>query len=892
MAIEVPANRVAQLENIPGVKAVYPDIEVYEDLGESLPAIGAPTAWEIPPGFDGSGVVVGVIDGWIDWSHPALGGGFGPDYRVIGGWDFWQNQPIEASGRIGVDGRHGTHVGSTVAAVAPGAQLINYRVSSGGGGTASRLMAAMEMAIRDGVDVLTMSMGSAYGHPDAPWAKAVDNVVLSGIVFTVSNGNNGSDERTTGTYANSQLAISVGNSNARLKPIITSVGTGRDHVASLFTYSPALGELADQELEFVDCGFGALPEDFRDADGNSLVEGKVALVSRGGPSGYTGFRLKHDNARDAGAVAMIVYNNVSGGVVSGTLGSAGDIPSLGLTLEDGLLFKTLADRTIRIRIGEYNLMNAGSSRGSGALLDIKPDVAAPGTSIVAPVPYPVEEEEPVANAFLGEDGGWYASLSGTSMATPHVAGAAAILRAAYPHWTPQQVKLALMNTALDIRQENGQSYRPIDQGAGMISIPRALNTKLFINPGSLTFKDAQVGPLTLPLELISNNSRAATYRIRVAKHDPDHAYQLILDDTVTVLAGATQTLSVTLQVDEDLPVSVPGDSQYCGYIYFENVDDPNDTYRVPYHFVNGQVISQLTATPHYISLNPDATQREVTLSYVLGCAVNNVRFRVHGLSNSYFGYTGPQGPGTYSFTWDGTCDDASVTIPEGTLTIYPQFQLTEGGSWHNMTNADNIGAMAYARIISDSTAPRFHEVKLEFGDEGEVFISGLIEDQMFGLIEAGGEVLVNGEKAVVISHADFSDPDLPRGGDYGSFKHQLPSFDLREGTSVTLLGRDLAGNTTVEEHRFQAVTFDHPEMRRVLLGEHAISGRALPGLEVAINGETVPLDEAGCFSYDILIEKPGNHPFTVSAFMPGWSESISYTVRVIGVPNENAVGGK
>ena len=549
MAIDLPANRVVQLEAIPGVKAVYPDIEIYEELDVSLPAIGAPAAWQLPPGYDGTGVVVGVIDGWIDWQHPDLGAGFGPGYRVIGGWDFWLNQPIEQSKNIGIDGRHGTHVGSTVAAVAPGASLINYRVSSGGGGTGARLLAAMEMAVRDKVDVLTMSMGSAYGHPQTPWAKAVDNVVLAGIVFTCSNGNNGPDERTTGTYAHAPLAIAVGNANATVKPLIQSFGTGKTHVASLFTYSPQPDELAGQRLEFVDCGYGGHPEDFYDVDGNSLVEGKVALVSRGGPSGYTAFRLKHDNARDAGAVAVIVYNNVSGGVVSGTLREEADIPTLGITMTDGQLFKTLTDKTITISTGSYDLMSNGSSRGPSSLLEIKPDVAAPGTAILAPVPYPAAGESPVDGAILGENGGWYASLSGTSMATPHVAGAAAILRSAHPHWTAEQVKLALMNTAVDIKQEDGQSYRPLDQGAGMINIPCALQTQLFIKPGSLAFKEAAVGELTKHVTLESNSGSDAAYKVHVAKHNPDNEYQILVQNVVSVKARGTSTLPVTLLID-------------------------------------------------------------------------------------------------------------------------------------------------------------------------------------------------------------------------------------------------------------------------------------------------------------------------------------------------------
>ncbi len=891
MAVDLPANKVAQLENIPGVKAVYPDIPIYEDLDVSVPAIGAPTAWQIPPGHDGSGIVVGVIDGWIDWQHPDLGAGFGPGYRVIGGWDFWLNQPIEQSGQIGIDGRHGTHVGSTVAAVAPGASLINYRVSSGGGGTGARLLAAMEMAVRDSVDVLTMSMGSSYGHTETPWAKAVDNVVLAGIVFTCSNGNNGPVERTTGTYAHAPLAISVGNANALTKMLISSTGTGRIHIASMFTYSPGLGEIEGQTLEYVDCGFGGYPADFYDGAGNSKVMGKVALVSRGGPTGFTSFRIKHDNARDAGAVAVIVYNNVSGGVVSGSLGSTADIPTLGITLEDGTFLKTLANQTITMGVGSYNLMSSGSSRGPSSTLDIKPDVAAPGTSILAPVPFPAAGEEPVSGAIKGENGAWYAPLSGTSMATPHVAGAAAILRGARPDWSPEQIKLALMNTALDIKQEDGHSYRPIDQGAGMINIPRALNTKLFIKPGSLSVQEATVGQLTRQIELESIDRSSATYKLRVAKHNPANDYQVLLPEVVTLAAGARSTLPVTLVIGANLPPSTFGESEYCGYIYFENVNDPTDDYRLPYHFVYGQPVSQFTVAPHYLSLNPAATQKTVTFTYTLGTPVNDVRFRIHGLSDSYFGYTGPQSAGQYSFVWDGSLPTAGVEVPEGSITIYPQYQLTPGGPWVNMTNANDQGAMAYARLTLDSSPPELLAVKPIMSTlDDHVVIQGLIDDLMFGLLDIGGEVLLNGKKLVVHNYADLSQPD--RGYDYGIFTSDPIPVDLKKGISFTLQATDLAGNTTLKEYTFAPVTLDNPEMERVLPGPYLVSGQALSGVQVTINGEEITVDEEGRFTWQTEIEKPGRHQIDITATVPQWQKPkpLKIDLVVIGVPNENAVG--
>ncbi|NLY53184.1 MAG: S8 family serine peptidase [Firmicutes bacterium] len=897
MAIELPANQVAQLEAISGVKAVYPDEVYYEDVENSLPTIDAPSAWELPPGYDGSGIVVGVIDGWVDWMHPEFGEGIGPGYRVIGGWDFILNQPLEESVNIGVDGRHGTHVAATVAATAPGASIRNYRVLWGGSGTLARILAAMEMAVRDKVDVVSMSIGSTYGHPDTPRARAIDNVVLAGIVFVCSNGNNGPVERTTGGYAQSQLAISVGNADARMKQFF-SHGTGQTHLARLFTYSPQLDELEGQTFEYVDCGYGGYLSDFYEdgivEEGRSLVEGKVALVSRGGPSGATSFYLKHDNARDAGAVAVIVYNNVPDGVVSGTIYNDGDIPIIGSSQADGQLLKAQSNKTIEFSNDSYVVMNNGSSRGPTSMLDIKPDVSAPGTVVIAAVPFPAEGEEPVSGATQRENGGWYANLSGTSMATPQVAGAAAILRQAYPHWTPEQVKLALMNTAVDIKQENGQSYRPIDQGAGLINVMRALKTQLFIKPGSLSFRDAAVEELTKNVTLESISNETNSYEIRVAMHNPENQYRILLADEVELKAGETKTLPITLEIDPTLPPSVLGESEYCGYIYFINKNNPDDYYRLPYHFVYQQPVSQFTVAPDYMSLNPEATQRTVTFTYTLGSDVHDVRFRVHGLSNSYFGYTGPLAAGTYSFEWDGTVDDENVTISDGYITIYPQYQLYEGGPWVNMTNTGNQGAMAYARIMVHSLPPKFVDVTPVISDvEGHVIVQGFVDDALFALLDLGGDVRLNGEKLVVTSHAVLPPPgESGLGYDLGIFASDPIPVDLKKGINFRLEATDVAGNATTQDFEFKAVTLDNPRVHRVLPGPYTVSGRAIPGVEVRINGEVIPLAEDGTFSWDTEVVGMGNQKVDITAHIPQWKnfKPLKIDFNLIGVPNENATG--
>ena len=281
----------------------------------------------------------------------------------------------------------------------------------------------------------------------------------------------------------------------------------------------------------------------------------------------------------------------------------------------------------------------------------------------------------------------------------------------------------------------------------------------------------------------------------------------------------------------------------------------------------------------------------MTFTYTLGTAVNDVRFRVHGVSNSYFGYTGPQPAGEYSFEWDGSLVNESVELSEGIITIYPQYQLTPGGPWVNMTNTGSQGAMAYVRLTLDNTPPELLQVTPIISElEDHVIIQGLVDDLMFGLLDIGGEVLLNGQKLVVTSHADLTQPG--RGYDYGIFTSDPMPVDLKKGIAFRLQAADLAGNTTTEDYHFAAVTLDNPKVDRVLPGPYTISGRAIPGVQVMINEEVIPLAEDGSFVWETEIVELGRQNIDITAHVPQWENAkpIKVDLVVIGVPNEAAAG--
>jgi subtilisin family serine protease len=204
-ALEIDAAEIPRLRALPYVRAIHPDREVRVapspanmttatvDARTKVNASGLATG--------GSGIVVAVLDTGIDYTHPALGGGYGPGFKVAGGYDFINDDddPMDDNG-------HGTHVAGTVAAnaagligVAPDATLLAYKVlSAQGSGPTSGVIAAIERSVdpngdgdpSDRVDVINLSLGGA-GDAEDPGSRAVDNAVAAGVVVVAAAGNDG-----------------------------------------------------------------------------------------------------------------------------------------------------------------------------------------------------------------------------------------------------------------------------------------------------------------------------------------------------------------------------------------------------------------------------------------------------------------------------------------------------------------------------------------------------------------------------------------------------------------------------------------------------------------------------------------------------------------------------
>ncbi|GGC95241.1 minor extracellular protease vpr [Thalassobacillus devorans] len=660
-SVKLPANEIMKLASVDGVKAIYPNVhytaeviskeeisseEFSPEMAASAPFIGANDAWKA--GFTGEGVTVAVIDTGVDYTHPDLAHAFG-DYK---GYDFVDddNDPQEGSGQY-----HGTHVSGTVAAngaikgVAPGAELLGYRVLGPNGGTTEDVVAGVELAVQDGADVMNLSLGNSLNNPDWATSIALDWAMAEGVVAVTSNGNAGPNNWTVGSPGTSRDAISVGATrlpyNAYTAEITTSEGVEYPSAKVMgFPSDDNLLALNEGEYEFAYAGLG-YPEDFEGKD----FEGKIALISRG----EFAFVDKAENAKNAGAVGAIIFNNVEGEHAD-VPGMA--VPTIKTTLADGQ--KLLAEMKAGNNKVSFNIefdqavketMADFSSRGPVTLSwMIKPDVSAPGVNIVSTFP---------------DEG--YAALQGTSMSSPHVAGAAALLLEKNPGWGTNDVKAALMNTAKDVVDPGtGEAYAHNTQGAGSIRVVEALNTNTLVGTGSHSFgkfiKDSgkQVEKQGFEIKNLSGEVKKYTFEVEFAGNPK--GIKVTTSNNLEVEPGTTQNVNLNVQVD----ASKLKPDYYEGIVL---VNDGTQTIKVPTILFVGE--------PDYPRVTGAFMDNAGEGSYYVGAYLPGgaeiLAYDLYHYDNGYVGdFVKTLGvfentPAPYhEFEWDGTVQNG-IEIPNG-----------------------------------------------------------------------------------------------------------------------------------------------------------------------------------------------------------------------------------
>lgn len=512
--VAVDASQMSALRSIPGVRSVGHVQQFEANHAQSVPWVGAPTVWQ-NLGVRGKGIKVGVIDTGIDYLHANFGGsgnpgdfaannpnviepGSFPTAKVKGGYDFAGStytggataptpdpDPIDRSG-------HGSHVAGSVAGlgvagsigqgVAPEADLYALKVFGDNGGTTGLVSLAIEWAMdpngdgdmSDHLDVINMSLGASFGSPDDPSAISSANAAALGIIVVASAGNSGAVPYVTGSPAVAAPAISVAANTPGGRQYARMTVNAPASVAGVKQVEEGAGPVTLQQTGPItdDLVVGTPLNGCAPLTNAAAVAGNVVLLSRGACT----FLVKYQQAQAAGARAVVMINNVAGApIVMGGLNNTVTIPGVMTTLAIGqsLLAATGVNVTLEAAPdpAKDDQIATFSSQGPGQFdSSFKPDLAAPGVGIIS--------------TGMGTGTG-SANFQGTSMAAPHVAGAAALLRQLHPKLNQGAIKALLQNSTVPSNVSGDTKLSR--QGVGALRVDRAAALSSYASPGGVSF---------------------------------------------------------------------------------------------------------------------------------------------------------------------------------------------------------------------------------------------------------------------------------------------------------------------------------------------------------------------------------------------------------------------
>jgi subtilisin family serine protease len=628
VSIEVDAGDLAAIAALPGVKQVEL-VRPYKALTDtSVALIGAPALWERIGGSSvaGEGMKIAILDTGIDITNPLFSGqgySFPEGYpkfnanneqftnrKVIVARSF-----IASSSSARDENGHGTNVAGiaagnlgtetplgAISGVAPRAYLGNYRVlDETGSGRNDFIADAVEAAVDDGMDVINLSLGGGAQSTLGLLDRTIEAAVASGVVAVIAAGNSGAggfeDEATIASpgIAPSAITVAAVTNGHTVGPVISvtepaPVSSELARIGSINSNEVALNNLESVPYVYADPqgrGCSPLPA--------GSLNGKIALIERG----VCNFDVKVNNADDAGAVAVIVFNRDKDEPAAAGSAPGGDfefqmavpdtqIPSVFIGRSKGLALRDFlaSNPGATISIAPFgsgsaiaDVMADFSSRGPSSLGALKPDVAAPGVTIYSGA---VRTTPPGAEREVRDPSGFIA-INGTSQATPHVAGAAALLKQLHPGWTPAQIKSALMNSASadvfnDIEKTNRTGV--LATGAGRVDLQRAGSISALFEPASLSFGITKFKKKTvarsIELKITSTLEGTNTFNISVETIQPDERVTIAPSvNTVTLAEGQTATVTVTITV-----VKKGERRHHTGYLLV--TDSLGQTLRLPY----------------------------------------------------------------------------------------------------------------------------------------------------------------------------------------------------------------------------------------------------------------------------------------------------------------------
>ncbi|MFP5342898.1 MAG: S8 family serine peptidase [Candidatus Limnocylindria bacterium] len=531
----------------------------------------------------GRGVKVAIVDSGIDIDHPCFSDAGYPAQTQLGDRRFTNNKVIAA--RVFYDKArnqgltaeavddHGTHVAGTVACnhetpaevsgvtipyapsgVAPAALLGNYNVFPGTVESARSedILNALDAAYADGMDVANMSLGgSASGIQDL-LTIAVDNLDRANMVVAVSNGNEGPGHFTVGSPGSAARALTAGASSVGhyVAAPVTVDGASYGAVAGDFPVvegAPLVAPLGVVTSPPVDSVNGlsvacsALPA--------GSLAGKIALIGRGACD----FSTKIRHAELAGAVAVLVANRAGGDPTAMGEGASPDgvqptVPAYMISLADSQVVKTKNGLSTTISpdlayflSGNDDVQASFTSEGPTDVdFRVKPDLMAPGVNVLSSV-----------SGDCGALGCW-AFFSGTSMASPHLAGAAAVVRGRHPTWTAEQVRSAIVNTAETGVVTSGAGAVVTDVnivGSGRLDLDAAVVASAALAPVSVSYGAIPSGSgqtRTASVAITNLSAGTVTWSLGIADTVGAGVSFATSPSSVSLAPGASTTVKVTM----------------------------------------------------------------------------------------------------------------------------------------------------------------------------------------------------------------------------------------------------------------------------------------------------------------------------------------------------------
>ena len=584
------------LLNGPKAAEVTPDWLYQPSMDVSVPLINAPAVWSelgvdltaSPPDYgDLSQIMVGVIDSGIIPGHPFIDS-CRESIPVVHRGPYFSGMP---SGTTYVN-PHGTHVAGTIggcvmtgtinvdgnqfdlagaiankatgylSGVAPGVTLYDYNVFPGmgvgyyhkeGSAFSHYIMRAVEQAVLDGMDVINLSIGGGVQGPHDLLAEAINSAVDAGVVAAIAGGNSGPGYMTVESPGTAANAITAG---AITNPHYLAISVNLDDAAFGALMGTSIGASIGEFPKFVPAMTAAVgvatPANGCGGITNDLT-GKIAVINRGACT----FGEKVYYAEQAGAIGVIIVQSQAGDPIS----MAADplfpstIPASMVSKADGAILQAHDGAQITVDgTSPHELITDGqdilaSFSGWGPTRYTflsKPDVMTPGVNVLSSVW--VQETD---GTFDFE----YSFYQGTSMATPHVAGSAALLLAAHPTWTPADVKSALVNTADEVVgfYANGA---PVDDpnvvGSGRVNLASATDTPLTLNPSSVSFglftgNPPIVASTNVVLKNVAGTDLSCSLTTTNNLGLPEGSAPTV-PSSVSISAGKTATIAVSLNL--------------------------------------------------------------------------------------------------------------------------------------------------------------------------------------------------------------------------------------------------------------------------------------------------------------------------------------------------------